>query len=167
MLGPGILNADGTLDRAQVAAAVFHDAALRRRYNDIVHPAIMQATLDALSAADEGDRRIVVHDIPLLSASTPPLPWRYDVVVTVEAAFQERVRRLMDSRGYSRAHAFARIEAQGSEEGRAAIADVVVRPQNGVAFTIAAADELWQSLLDRRADRSIDERIAPGSGGRP
>src|SRR5690349_20011371 len=41
--GPGVYHADGTLDRARVAARVFTDAGARVRLNHLVHPRIVAA----------------------------------------------------------------------------------------------------------------------------
>lgn len=145
LLGSDVRQPDGTLDRARVAALVFADDALRRRYNAIIHPAIMQATAEEIDAHRDGSD-VVVHEIPLLTADTPPLPWDYDLIVTVEAGRDERLRRLQQDRGYSAEHASARLQAQGPEEGRTAIADVVMRtdvPRDEMERLI---DELWTRI---------------------
>lgn len=142
LLGPGALRADGSLDREHVASLIFADEALRQRYNAIVHPAIMRATgaeFDALRSSD----RVVVHEIPLLTADSPPLPWEYDLIVTVEADAEVRLRRLRDDRGYSAEHAAARVAAQGPEGPRVAIADVVLRTDGTLDETRGLVDELW------------------------
>ena len=48
--GPGVLAADGSLDRAVLAALVFTDAAALRRLESIVHP-LVRARADALFEA--------------------------------------------------------------------------------------------------------------------
>jgi len=49
--GPGVLDPDGGLDRAAMAAVVFADPAARQRLNGIVHPLIAARTAE-LAAAD-------------------------------------------------------------------------------------------------------------------
>jgi len=145
LLGREVIRQDGSLDRERVAAVVFHDEELRLRYNGIIHPAIMHATAREI-AAHRGSEAVVVHEIPLLTADSADLPWTYDVIVTVEAAAHERIRRLQSGRGYTREHAEARVRAQGDEERRLAIADVVIRTDGSPADTERRADDLWRRL---------------------
>jgi dephospho-CoA kinase len=63
--GPGIVAADGTLDRPAVAAIVFADPDQLAALNGIVHPAVtdeMTARRERLAATDA----TVILDIPLL-----------------------------------------------------------------------------------------------------
>src|SRR5579862_5194707 len=67
--GPGVLQADGSLDRAKLAAIVFADEAERLKLNAITHPLIhehIKAAEEAAIAAG-GQDTILVHDIPLLA----------------------------------------------------------------------------------------------------
>lgn len=144
-LGPDVLQADGSMDRARVAELIFHDEALRKQYNGIVHPAIMSATAAAIDAYRDSDA-LVVHEIPLLTADTPALPWRYDLIVTVEADAHERRRRLQQHRGLSADDATARVAVQGDEERRVAIADIIVRTDGSLADTDRQIADLWRRL---------------------
>lgn len=145
LLGQDARRADGSLDRERVAALVFQDSTLRERYNAVIHPAIMAATADEIDALRSSEE-VVLHEIPLLSADTPPLPWTYDLVVTVEADREERIHRLQQFRGYSAEQAAARISAQGAEERRTAVADVVLRTDGSLTRTERLVDELWDRL---------------------
>ncbi|MGS0562575.1 dephospho-CoA kinase [Microbacterium aurugineum] len=152
LLDTDVLAADGTLDRAVVSARVFGDADLLRQYNALLRPAI----LSEVGARIERARRtpgVVVHEIPLLSRTTAPLPWTYDLIVTVEAAEDTRLRRLQDGRGYARAEAERRIRAQGEEVDRIAIADVVLRTDGTLEETRSATASLWERLTADRPPR--------------
>ncbi len=148
-LGPDVLQADGSMDRARVAELIFHDEVLRQQYNGIVHPAIMSATAAAIDAYRDSDA-LVVHEIPLLTADTPALPWRYDLIVTVEASEDARLARLQAARGYGREEAEARVRAQGTEADRVAIADLVLRTDGTLDQTRAAVTALWTRLSSGR-----------------
>ena len=65
--GPGIVAADGTIDRPALAAVAFADEATRLELNAITHPAIGIAMIQARDAQAETDH-IVVLAIPLLTA---------------------------------------------------------------------------------------------------
>lgn len=145
LLGSEVVSSDGSLDRERVAALVFHDDPLRARFNAIIHPAIMAATAEAIDELRPLDD-VVVHEIPLLTADSPPLPWTYDLVVTVEADESERLRRLQSARGYTPGHAAGRIAAQGGEDRRTEIADVVVRTDGSLDDTERRIDQLWERV---------------------
>lgn len=154
-LGPAARGPAGTLDRGAVAAIVFGDANARAALEAIVHPAIAAATEGRLVELQHDDMALVVHEIPLLSAETPPLSWHYDLIVVVVADEEERVRRLVD-RGLAETDARRRIAAQVPDEIRIAIADRVIRTTGSVSATLNVADELWHDLSKhlRRAQQS-------------
>jgi dephospho-CoA kinase len=120
--GPGIVAADGTLDRAGVAAVVFADPEELAALNAIVHPALsddMTRRREALAATDA----TVVLDIPLLVES------RYrglGGVVVVDVDPEVAVERLARFRGFTEADARARVGRQVSREERLAAADFVI-----------------------------------------
>src|SRR5947208_836947 len=64
--GPGILTAEGDLDRAGLAAIVFRDPEARGRLNGIVHPLVRQRMAELQGEAAERGDPLVVLDIPLL-----------------------------------------------------------------------------------------------------
>lgn len=109
--GADVYRADGTLDRARVAARVFADDAARARLDALVHPRIVSrigARIEALRAG--GFRGVVVIDAALL------LEWGLeracDVVIAVTAPEAEQVRRLTAARGWSRDEASRRLSVQ-------------------------------------------------------
>lgn len=145
LLGSDVLAADGSLDRGAVAARVFDDTEMLRRYNALLRPAILHEVARRIEAATSTPG-IVVHEIPLLSRTTAPLPWTYDLVVTVEASAPERLRRLQHARGHDAAEAARRLNAQGDEADRVAIADVVLRTDGPLDETLRATAALWERL---------------------
>jgi dephospho-CoA kinase len=67
--GPGVLRADGTLDRPALGKIVFDDAQARVRLNAIVHPAVRRAMLRAVLGHWWAGERVCVLDVPLLVES--------------------------------------------------------------------------------------------------
>ena len=63
--GPGVVAADGSLDRGALAARVFADPAALADLNAIVHPAVRRAIAGRVAAL-EGRDAVVVREIPLL-----------------------------------------------------------------------------------------------------
>ena len=120
--GGDLLRQDGSLDRALLASRVFGgEGADERvaRLNAITHPVIEARAWSILRGAPEGS--LAVYDIPLLIEGDHVD--RFDAVVIVDAAIEERVKRL-EGRGVAPEDARARIRAQASSEERRAIATI-------------------------------------------
>ena len=66
--GPGIVAADGTLDRAAVASIVFTDEQARKDLEAIVHPAVGAEMIRQLQE-HAGTDHVVIYDVPLLVES--------------------------------------------------------------------------------------------------
>ncbi len=145
LLGPGVRTSSGALDRSAVAARVFADQPLLQQYNALMRPAILEELRERIEEATRTSG-VIVHEAPLLNRTTSPLPWTYDLVVTVEASPEVRLQRLIESRAHTAADAAARIRAQGEEADRRAIADVVLRTDLGSDHTRHGIDALWSLL---------------------
>ena len=140
--GPGVLNAQGGLDRQAMAGAVFGDETARKRLEAIVHPLVRQraAQIEASVPSDA----VVVHDIPLLVESGQA--GSFDLVVVVDADDAVRRQRLSEQRGMSGEEAAARIAAQAPRERRLAAADRVIVNDGSLEDLRAAVDRLWADL---------------------
>jgi dephospho-CoA kinase len=148
--GAQVLNPDGTLDRAGLAAVVFHDDERRARLDAIVHPIVRRLAAEREAKAGAGDAgAVVVHDIPLLVETGQDQD--FHVLVVVHAPAVLRVERLVRLRGLTRHEAEARVAAQASDEARLAVADVVLDGTGSEAELRAQVDELWDRLAAERA----------------
>jgi dephospho-CoA kinase len=142
--GDGVLHADGSLDRAALAAVVFADPERRRELESITHPRIAARTSELLAAAPAD--AVVVHDVPLLVEKA--MAATYHLVVVVDAPEGERVRRLV-RRGLPEQDARARIAAQATRAERKAVADVWLENDGSADDLRAAVDALWEERLAR------------------
>jgi dephospho-CoA kinase len=143
--GPGVLAADGSLDRAALGRVVFGDDARLAALEAIVHPYVGRRSAELMAAAAPGD--VVVYDVPLLVEKR--LQDGYDVVVVVDAADETRLHRLVTLRGMTEQDARTRMAAQASRADRLAVADMVVANDAGLAELAARVDELWTELAAR------------------
>lgn len=150
--GPGAIAADGTMDRAAVAAIVFNDADARERLNGIIHPLVRAEGRRLVREA--GPDAVVVQDVPLLVETGQA--GAYDLVLVVQADTDERVARMVRDRGMTEEAARARIATQATDEQRRAAADVVIVNDAGLEDLRRATRRFW------------DEYVAPvldGAGG--
>ena len=148
VFGPGVLLPDGRLDRERLGQLVFADDDLRAKLNAIVHPLVHERMqqLEQEAAAALGPAGIVVHDVPLLTENG--LQHGFEVVVVVDAPDDQRLQRLVDTRGMPAGQARERMAAQASREQRLAIADIVVDNSGTLADLDRRVDEVWAVLRD-------------------
>lgn len=147
--GPGVLAADGSLDRAALGRIVFADPAARERLNGLVHPVIRRLAAEreaAAAAAHAG--AVVVHDIPLLVETGQA--GAFHLVVVVDAPADLRVRRLVEQRGLDPEEARRRVAAQAGDAERLAAADRVLDGSGTVAALREQVDALWARIEEER-----------------
>jgi dephospho-CoA kinase len=140
--GPRILQSDGSLSRAELAALAFSDPRATVRLNAIMHPLIRAEAQLRLGA--HPDAAVVVYDMPLLvETGQRDL---VDVVVVVDVPEDVQVDRAVRLRGLDEADVRRRMEVQAAREDRLAAADIVVDNSGDLAWTRHQVDALWQRL---------------------
>ncbi|TML88770.1 MAG: dephospho-CoA kinase [Actinobacteria bacterium] len=144
--GPGILAADGTIDRRALAAIVFADPEARADLEAITHPAVGVLINEQL-AAEAGTDHVVVLDVPLLVESgrtgTP--------VIVVDCPPETAIRRLVEQRAMDEADARRRVAAQVSREERLAHADLVIDNSGSPEALEHQVDAAWAWIEGLRA----------------
>ncbi|MFD4116987.1 dephospho-CoA kinase [Streptomyces niveus] len=145
--GPGVLTAEGRLDRPKLGALVFADDDKRATLNAIVHPLVRSRSVELESAAGEED--IVVHDVPLLVESE--LTGLYDMVVVVDASPGTQLDRLVRLRGMAESEARSRMAAQATRERRTAAADLVIDNDGPLEKLEPQVRAVWERLVERAA----------------
>jgi len=151
--GEDIINDDGSLDRAAVAAIVFGDSDEAKQalvdLNGIVHPA-MQDEIKRQIVAHADTETIVVLDFPLLGENP-----RDDIAATVvvDVPHEVAIRRLVDMRGMDEDDARNRIVSQIDREERLDTATHVVDNSGDLDQLRAEVDALWDELDALRASR--------------
>ena len=151
--GPGILDADGRLDRPALGKLAFADEEARKDLEAITHPAINQEFLARMQAAPPDS--VVVCDIPLLAESPQAQARGYPVVIVVEAPRDVRLERL-EKRGVPRADAEQRMAAQATDDQRRAIATHVIDNGGSRRDLESQVDEVWADLLRRKAEAEAE-----------
>ncbi|GAA1751711.1 dephospho-CoA kinase [Kocuria aegyptia] len=144
--GPSVLTPGGRLDRAALGARVFADPGARSRLNAVIHP-LVRAEAERLAAA-AGEDAVLVEDIPLLVETGQH--GRFDLVLTVQAPVEERVRRMVEDRGMTEADARARIAAQARDEERAAVSSTVLVNDGSVQQLLDRVDAWWEWHVEPR-----------------
>lgn len=141
--GSKILGPDGQLDRPALGELVFSDADALATLNAITHPAI-DIEIEACIEAAETDP--VILDMAVLTESDLGAGL-YDTVVVVEAPLDQRLDRLLETRGMDQQAAMARIGSQASDAERRAIADHVISNDGTPAELEQRVSEFWSSFV--------------------
>lgn len=147
--GDSVLDGQGGLDRAAMAAIVFSDADARRRLEAITHPRIGALSGDKMQAAAADGAKTIFYEAALLVETGRHTDFGSLWVVTAPTDLQ--IERVVARDGLSRSGAQARIDAQMPVDEKAALADVVIDNSGGLA-------ELAQNV-----DRAL-ETITTGGG---
>jgi dephospho-CoA kinase len=146
--GPGVISADGRLDRGALGAIVFADPERLAVLNGITHPAVLELSRRRFAEAARRDPdAVVVYDVPLLREARGAV--EFDEVVVVSAPEEVRVERMVSLRGMSAEEARNRIRSQSTDEERRALADHVIESGGTLEETLAQVDALWPGLHRR------------------
>ncbi len=147
--GDDILNADGTLDRAKLAAVVFADEAKRMQLNSILHPFIIQAQDEQMREWEKEDPHgIAVVDAALMIESGGYR--RFDKLVVVHCRPEVQLERLMTRDAISREEAEQRMGAQMQQEDKKKYADFLIDTSEGFEDTRRQTESLFQKLTALR-----------------
>lgn len=142
---PGVVGADGTLDRAALGARIFADPAERAALDAITHPRIRQAVLErSITLAESGAPR-ALYDAPLLIENR--LHEGLAGVVLVVAPRDVQRQRLMARNHLSAAEADARIDSQMPLDAKRPFATWIIDNAGDLEATRAQVDEVWRQML--------------------
>jgi len=138
--GDQVLNPDGSLDRAALAAVAFSTKETRKDLEALLHPRIQELAAERV----KGLEGTIVYIIPLLAETNSKL--NFDRIVTVSCDEAVRLDRLITLRGMSKEEALSRIAAQASDAEREAKADTIIDSNCPMDELLARADEVFTSF---------------------
>ena len=125
-LGTAFLNADGSTDRKKLAEVIFQDKEAVQTMNSIIHPMVWK---EIQYEIDHSDKQIVVVEAALFDEEHNAM---FDEIWYVYTEQENRIGRLMASRGYTREKCLEIMSNQASEEEYRRIADRVLDNNKGV-----------------------------------
>lgn len=142
VFGPRVVGPDGEIDRKRLGDIVFADPQALALLEAIVHPATLEAVSRRMAASSADV--LVIEAIKLIEAGMADAC--HSVWVTT-CRPEQQVRRLMRSRGLSRADAEQRVCAQPPPEEKVARADVVVDNSGTLSQTRKQVQVAWERLI--------------------
>ena len=139
LFGKQVIKNDKTIDRRQVSDVVFSHPDMLEKLNHIIHPAVKEYIRRQLALKKEEGQRICVVEAALL------LEDHYeefcDTVWYIHTDSEIRIRRLMESRGYTREKSMSIIASQAPEEFFRTHTDYVVTNNTDL-------EDTWQQIRE-------------------
>lgn len=145
--GKEILGADGEIDRQKMASIVYSDEEKRLTINQIVHPLVKKAILKEKKAVskESPDKLIVLEAALLIEDGYKELLDELWAVITDK---EIRIKRLMDSRGYSREKSESIIASQLSDDEFRNACDFIIDNSG----TIEETQKQIEAYFERNTD---------------
>jgi dephospho-CoA kinase len=146
--GEGILGTDGEIDRARLAALAF-DGGRVQELNRIVHPAVGRRQREWISEIVSGrpDAITMVEAALILEAGGKG---RYDKIIVVTCAPEQKVARYAARTGLLEAAARAEVErrskAQMSDSEKAGLADYVIDNSGALEASRLQVEKIFAEL---------------------
>lgn len=142
--GTGVLNPDGTLNRAAMRAIVFANDADRAVLNAIVHPEIKRRRDELQEEARGQGEDVVIAVIPLLFESA--LERDYDRVILVDAPDEVRLERMVRTRGIGAAEARQMMAAQIPAAQKRRRADFIIDNDADLDTLRRSVERVWREI---------------------
>ena len=123
--GPGVVNADGSMNRDAMRQRIFSDSNARQQLEAIIHPLVSNESARQAEVARQAGCALLVFDIPLLVESSR---WRsqFDKVLVVDCEVTTQISRVMQRSGWTQAMVENVIASQATRTQRLAAADLVI-----------------------------------------
>ena len=172
--GPGVVMADGRLDRTALARIAFEHGRVEE-LNAIVHPAVIQrqAELAETIFAREPNAVVMVesalvfetkHGETKYGEAKHAVPWRsrFDKLILVTAPDEVKIRRFVERHGEAlsterreelEAEARRRLAQQMPDEQKAALCDYVLTNAGPLKELEWQVDQLWPILRSEAGNR--------------
>lgn len=125
--GTDILSSDQTLNREYLANLIFRDQDALNKVNRMIHPLVWRRVKELINSTD---RPLIVLESALLSEKPDDICDELWYLYTSRAV---RIKRLMESRGYSREKAEMIMSSQPSEQQFKELADHIILNDGTVA----------------------------------
>ena len=150
--GDSIADPSGELDRKAVARIVFENSEEKKRLENLVHPIVAVKRNEAMrAAADDAQVLAYVWDIPLLFEVG--LADQCDVIVFVDAPFEQRLERVKSTRGWDERELLRREKLQVPLDIKRQMSNYILKNTADVGFARRQVQDVLSTILTRRSGR--------------
>ena len=145
--GSGILQPDGSIDRAMLAKAVFDDPKKLIQLETLVHPLVQEEVLNQRAWLKDQHHQWAVYDVPLLFEKNLKSQFDFVLVVSVTDAATQ-ISRLKQRNGWNDEEIQKRLKAQLPLSEKVAQANYVIQNDADLSSLEKKVDTLVQMLND-------------------
>ncbi|MEW6068310.1 MAG: dephospho-CoA kinase [Nitrospirota bacterium] len=143
ILGDGVFNKDGSLNKKMVADLIFKSDILRRSLEDILHPLVFSRIKDFLDKIGEKER-IAVIEAPVIYERG--YKGRFDKTIVVHTKEDIALNRL-EKDGIMREEALLRMKTQMPIEDKKEKADFLIDNNGDTEKTMTQVEIIYNKLL--------------------
>ena len=144
LLGPGVVDEEGNLDRKEVAERIFNDPVSKKGLEAFLHPMVFER-MDRLIDSVKEKNRIIIVEVPLLFEGNYRA--RFRKVITVYADEETALKRLEDG-GVPRSGALLRLNSQMPIGRKKEMADYTIDNNGSREDTRQQVKTVYMSLLE-------------------
>jgi dephospho-CoA kinase len=143
--GPGILSADGTIDRKRLASEVFDKPERLAALNSLVHPPVIRREEELLAEITARDpAAIAVTEAAILIETGSHK--RFDKLILVVCDEQQQLERAMRRDGADREEVLARVSRQMPLKEKRKFADYIIDNSGSMEDTLRQTRAVYDSL---------------------
>ena len=143
--GPGVVAANGDIDRKALGTIVFEDSAAMRRLEEIVHPAVSQALANELARVSPTDI-VIIDAVKLLEGGSGKFcQSKWMVICSHELEYE----RLVARNNLNPEEAWTRIKAQPSVDERLPLVDEVIDNSGSLDDTRRQVTAAYERFCER------------------
>ena len=143
--GPGILGADGSIDRKLLARDVFDNPERLALLNSFVHPAVYRREDEILAGIAADNPRAIAVIVAAILIETGSYR-RLDKLVLTICTREQQIERAMHREGAVLSDVLARLDRQMPLEEKRAFADFVIDTSGTKDHTLRQTRELFDCL---------------------
>jgi dephospho-CoA kinase len=150
--GNVFITPEGKLDRARLAALVFHDSEKLTELESIIHPLVVNEVEHILN-----DTKIPVVVIEAIKLIESGLINQCDALWVTDSPEEIRLARLVLFREMSEDDAHARIQAQPSQEEKIKAANIVIQNTATLDDLLLEVKHAWETTIPDTFRRALQE----------
>jgi dephospho-CoA kinase len=145
--GSGVVSDNGGLDRKRLRAMIVRDANAKKELESFVHPEVFRLMAVEFEAAAQRQEPMVVVEVPLLfELGLKPF---FDLILTVCAGRDLRIKRMMQRDQVSEADAHSLLGIQLPEEEKVKQSDFIIDNNGDLNQLNEVMDQFYQKLMAR------------------
>ena len=142
--GKGVLEENGFLNRQLLRSIIANDDYARKTLEKIVHPEIIKLIQLKMNKAEKDVKQFVFVEIPLLFELC--LENLFDLVITVSAEYELRIKRLMCRDKVSRYDAESLFSLQMPEDEKIKRAELVIKNNGSIEQLIKSVEVVYSEI---------------------